>query len=191
MRAALCASTMTVRSVAMPLALGSTRNSVSPSRSPAAPALRAATIRRSATWPSTTSALAPLSLKPLPERTACMLVCSGRCLAPSSTASAASSEPVGDLRQILGLLRGAAAARQRGRRQHRGRQERRRHQGAADLLHHHAGLDTAEPAAAELFRHQQAGKSHLGKRLPELAGKAGRVLAVAQAAADATPAPCR
>ena len=44
-------------------------------------------------WPSTTKALAPLSLKPLPERTACNLVCSGRCFAPSSIASAASSEP--------------------------------------------------------------------------------------------------
>ncbi len=44
-------------------------------------------------WPSTTNALSPLSLKPLPERTACRLVCSGRCFAPSSTASAASSEP--------------------------------------------------------------------------------------------------
>ena len=44
-------------------------------------------------WPSTTKAFSPLSLKPLPERTACMLVCSGRCFAPSSIASAASSEP--------------------------------------------------------------------------------------------------
>ena len=84
---------MMVRSIATPLALGSTRNSVSPSRSPAAPAVRAATMKRSATWPSTTSALAPESLKPLPARTACRLVCSGRCLAPSSIASAASSEP--------------------------------------------------------------------------------------------------
>ena len=93
MRAALCASTITVRSIATPLALGSTRNSVSPLRSPAAPPVRPATIRRSAVWPSTTKALAPLSLKPLPERTACSLVCSGRCFAPSSIASAASSEP--------------------------------------------------------------------------------------------------
>src|SRR5712672_412304 len=92
-RAALCESTIAVRSVSMPLLLGSTRNSVSPSRSPAAPAVRAATINRSAVWPSTTKALAPLSLKPLPARTAAILVCSGRCLAPSSRASAASSEP--------------------------------------------------------------------------------------------------
>ena len=77
----------------MPFALGSTRNSVSPSRSPAAPAVRAATIKRSATWPSTTKALSPLSLKPLPERTACIFVMSGRCFVPSSIASAASSEP--------------------------------------------------------------------------------------------------
>ena len=164
----------------MPLALGSTRNSVSPSRSPAAPAVRAATISRSAVWPSTTKALSPFSLNPLPERTACILVCSGRCLAPSSIASAASSEPSAYLRQVLGFLRGAAAARQRGRRQHGGRKKRRRHQGAADFLHHHAGLDAAEPAAAEILRHQQAGKSHLGERLPQVAGKPGRVLGVAQ-----------
>ena len=81
-----------------------------------------------------------------------------------------------DLRQMLGLLRRAAAARQRGRGEHRGGQERRRHQGAADLLHHDAGLDEAEAAAAEFFRHKQAGKSHLGETLPELAGKAGGVL---------------
>ena len=87
---------------------------------------------------------------------------------------------VGDLRQMLGLLRVAAAARQRRSREHGGRKERRRHQGAADFLHHHAGLDAAEPAAAEIFRHQQAGKSHLGKRLPELAGKSRGVLGVAQ-----------
>ena len=93
MRAALCASTIAVRSTASPLVLGSTRNSVSPLRSPAEPPVRAATIRRSAVWPSTTKAFAPVSLKPLPERTACNLVCSGRCFAPSSTASAASSEP--------------------------------------------------------------------------------------------------
>ena len=43
--------------------------------SPAEPPVRAATIRRSAVWPSTTNAFAPLSLKPLPERTACRLIC--------------------------------------------------------------------------------------------------------------------
>ena len=41
-----------------------------PLLSPARPRVRAATIRRPATWPSTTSALEPDSLKPLPERTA-------------------------------------------------------------------------------------------------------------------------
>ena len=49
-----------------------------------------------------------------------------------------------------------------------------------DLLHHDAGLDAAEPAAAEILRHQQAGKSHFGKGLPEIAGKSDSVLAVAQ-----------
>src|SRR6201999_390075 len=43
-------------------------------------------------------------------------------------------------------------------------------------------LDTAERAAAEFFRHQQAGKSHLGKLLPKLAGETGRVLGIAQSA---------
>ena len=67
---------------------------MSPSRSPAVPAVRAVTIRRSAVWPSTTNDLSPTSLKPLPERRACIFVISGRCLDPSSTASAASSEPL-------------------------------------------------------------------------------------------------
>src|SRR5579871_2943426 len=93
MRAALWESTITVRSVATPFVLGSTRNSVSPSRSPAEPAVRAATIRRSATWPSTTNAFEPFSRKPLPDRAASSFVCSGRCFVPSSTASAASNSP--------------------------------------------------------------------------------------------------
>jgi hypothetical protein len=81
---------------------------------------------------------------------------------------------------MLRLLCLAAAARQRGSRQHRGRQKRRRHQGATDFFHHHAGLDAAKPAATEVLRHQQAGKSHLGKRFPELPGKSGFVLGIAQ-----------
>ena len=95
------------------------------------------------------------------------------------------------LRQIFGLLRGAAAARQGGSRQHGGGQKRRRHQGAADLLHHHAGFDAAKPAAAEILRHQQSGKTHFGEGPPQLAGKPGRVPGYREAAADATPAPCR
>src|SRR3954452_7286099 len=78
------------------------------------------------------------------------------------------------------LLRFAAAARQRGRRQDGGRKKRRRHQRAADFLHHHAGLDAAKSAAAEILGDQETGKPHFGKRLPELAGKPRRVLAVAQ-----------
>ena len=172
MRAALCASTIAVRSVATPFVLGSTRNSVSPSRSPAAPALRAATIRRSAVWPSTTKALSPESLKPLPERTACSLVMQ-RAMFWRLRRSPA--RPAASHRDIFGRYcdfcaslppRDSADAAST-----RCRQIRRRHQGAADLLHHDAGLDAAEPAAAERFRHQQAGKSHLGKGLPQLAGK--------------------
>ena len=36
------------------------------------------------------------------------------------------------------------------------------------------------PLPPKLFRHQQAGKSHLGKAAPQLAGEAGGILAVAQ-----------
>jgi hypothetical protein len=81
---------------------------------------------------------------------------------------------------MLGFLRGAAAARQRGRRQHGGGQKRRRHQRAADFLHHHTGFDAAQTAAAEILRHQQAGKTHLGESLPQVAGESGRILGVAQ-----------
>src|ERR1700681_4583506 len=68
-----------------------------------------------------------------------------------------------------------------GSRQHGRGEKRRRHQGAADFLHHHAGLDAAEPAATKILRHQQPGKSHLGKRLPEIPGKPDCVLGIAQA----------
>ena len=132
-------------------------------------------------WPSTTKALAPFSLKPLPERTACILVCSGRCLAPSSTASAASSEPSDDLRQIFAIFaRRCRRATSADAASTAVDKKRRRHQGAADFLHHHAGLDAAKPAAAEILRHQQSGKSHLGERAPQIAGKSGRVLGIAQ-----------
>jgi hypothetical protein len=83
---------------------------------------------------------------------------------------------------MLRLLRFAAAARQRRCGNHRSREERRRHQGAADLLHDDTGLDTAESAAAEGFRHQEAGEAHLGKALPELGREAGGILGIAQAA---------
>ena len=85
-----------------------------------------------------------------------------------------------DSGQMFGLLRGTSAARQRRRREHGGGKKWRRHQGAADFLHHHAGLDAAEPAAAEIIGHQQAGKSHLGESAPQVAGEAGGVLRVAQ-----------
>ena len=98
---------------------------------------------------------------------------------------------VGNLRQILRLLRGIAATVQRRGRDHAGGEEGRRHQRAADLLHHHAGLDIAEAAAAELFRHQQAGKTHLGEGMPKLPGEADRDLCYRADAANAPPAPCR
>ena len=94
----------------------------------------------------------------------------------------ADDRSVGDLRQILALLRLAAGARKRRRREHRGCQERRRHQRVADLLGDNPGLDAAERGAAELFRHQQAGKAHLAESLPEVAGEAVLVLGIAQRA---------
>ena len=87
---------------------------------------------------------------------------------------------VGNFWQVLGFLRGIAATVQRRGRDHAGGEERRRHQGAADLLHHDAGLHETKPAAAELFRHQEAGKTHFGEGVPKLLGEAGGVFAIAQ-----------
>ncbi len=80
-------------SLVWPASFG-TANRVRPSVSPAAPAVRAATIIMSATWPFNTNALVPDSLKPLPERSAFSAVASGRCLAPSSIASATIAAPL-------------------------------------------------------------------------------------------------
>ena len=96
-----------------------------------------------------------------------------------------------DFGQMLGFLRGTSAAQQRRRREHGGRKKRRGHQRAADLLHHHAGLDAAEPAAAEAVGHQQAGKSHLGECCATDRAKNRWRPWNREAAADATPAPCR
>src|SRR3954452_12273023 len=83
---------------------------------------------------------------------------------------------------MFGLLRDAAGARHRGTGEPGGRKKRRRHQVAADFLRHLSGFDTTKTAATELLRNQQAGKSHLGESLPEVAGKARSVVAVAQLA---------
>ncbi len=86
-RAALRSSTMRLRSMLTPSALGSTRNSavLSP--------WRAATSSRSATWASSTSSLPPLRVTPSPAALASVLIASGRCLAPSSTARAVITLP--------------------------------------------------------------------------------------------------
>src|SRR3954452_10024572 len=89
---------------------------------------------------------------------------------------------VGYFWQVFRFLRSTAGAQQRGTGEHGRRKKRRRHQVAADFLHHHAGFDTTETAATELLRHQQTGKSHLGESLPEVAGKARSIVAVAELA---------
>ena len=101
-------------------------------------------------------------------------------LGPFVDGEGSEQRTIGDPRQMLGFLRGTAAARQRASREHRCGKKRRRHQVAADLLHHHAGLNAAQTAAAEILRHQQAGKTHLGERPPEVAGKSGVIVAVSQ-----------
>ena len=176
MRAELWASTMMVRSIATPLVFGLTRNSVMPLRSLSAPEVRAATTITSATWPSTTKPLAPLRRKPLPERSALSLIVCGRCFGALVDRERAEQRALGDLRQMLRLLRLAAGARDRRRGQHGGRKERRRQQRVADLLGNDAGLDVAEARAAEFLRHQQAAEAHLGKGLPHLGRIAARVL---------------
>ena len=111
-------------------------------------------------WPSTTKAFSPLSLKPLPERVACILVFSGRCFAPSSIASAASNEPAeifgrySDFCASLPPRDSAEAATTPV------DEERRRHQRAADLLHHDAGLDCS------LTRCRRISPAPAGRKIP-------------------------
>ena len=64
----------------------STANNVRPSVSPTAPAVRAATISMSDDVPCTTNCFCPVSLKPLPLRSATQAIFSGRCFTPSSIA---------------------------------------------------------------------------------------------------------
>ena len=87
---------MTVRSIATPAVFGSTRNRLSPF------SVRAATIRASATWPSSTKPLAPFSLNPLPDRSATVAIRDGACFGPSSTASETIASPA--------AIRGSQAA---------------------------------------------------------------------------------
>ena len=93
MRAALCASTIAVRSIVTPGLAGSTRNRLMPPSSSSAPAVRATTISRPAAWPSTTKVLRPSSRKPPPLGCAVRAIDCGWCLDFSSSASAATSEP--------------------------------------------------------------------------------------------------
>ena len=191
MRAALCESTIAVRSIAIPFAFGIDEKQ----RQPVALAGRAAGARRDdqeiggmavdhkrlrAAQLETVAGTHRLQVD-LQRTMFCALVDRER----------REQRAVRNPRQMRGLLRLASAARQSGRREHGGCEKRRRHQGAADFLHHHAGLDAAEPAAAEILRHQQAGKAHLGKRLPEIAGEVRWRPWHRAIAADATPAPCR
>jgi hypothetical protein len=79
----------------MPHARGilGTANRVTPSASPSLPAVRAATIRASAEAPWTTKSLRPERRKPLPAFSARQAMRSGRCLGPSSIATASTVSP--------------------------------------------------------------------------------------------------
>ena len=88
---------------------------------------------------------------------------------------------LGDQRQIFGLLLGRALFQRRGT-QHGSGEHRRGAEILAHRLQDDAGRDMAHFRPAMRFRHQHAGKAHLGHLGPHIAGEAGGVLAVAQVA---------
>ena len=180
MRAALCESTIIVRSVTMPLAFGIDQKQ----RQPVAFAGGAGGARGDDQEIGGVAVdhkgLVAVELESVAGTHRGMLVCSGRCFAPSSMASAASSEPS----EIFGRYCDFCAS----------LPPRDRAEAASTLVARNGdgikvrpissittpASTAAEPAAAEFLRHQQAGKSHLGKGLPELARKSGCVLRIAQ-----------
>ena len=88
----------------------------------------------------------------------------------------------GDAWQPGACCSGTAGQLQQPRGDHAAAQEGQGAQVAADLLHQHADLHRAQAGAAMRLGHGHAGKAQLGKGRPGGAGKAGRVLAVAQLA---------
>ena len=130
--------------------------------------LARATRVTSAEAPWTTNCLRPDRLKPLPERSARIAIASGRCLAPSSIASAATVSPA----RMPGYQRSRSAVPfERLDEGDRGGQEGRGRQVAADLLEHDPGLDMAEPEPAVGLVDQDAGEAHLGELLPQARGR--------------------
>ncbi len=89
--------------------------------------------------------------------------------------------PARDLRQILRLLLGAAAADERGRGKDRGRQQRRQRQVAPDRLLHQARGDIAESRPAVRLGNENPGEPHLRHLRPQPAVEPGRIGGVAQA----------
>ena len=191
MRAALCASTMTVRSTSTPLALASTRNSVRPSVSPGAPALRAATINRSATLPSTTKHLSPVSAKPLPLRSALSAVALGACFVRSSTASARRRSPAASFGKSSRVAGAVAVAQKRRGAEQRRRQKRRRRQIAADLLHDRRRLRHSRGRSRRRPRAPGCRKSPSRRTPSTVRGKIRRHRGRRAACANARPAPWR
>ena len=88
----------------------------------------------------------------------------------------------GDARQMLGFVLGGAGEPDGARGDDRGREERGGGERAPHFLEQHAGLDIAEPDAAELLGDQHAGPAHFGEPVPQRAGKAGAVAFIAQLA---------
>ena len=152
-----------------------TRNSVMPSRSPASPAVRAATIERSATWPSSTKVFSPR--QPIAAAVALRRASRSRVGAwrvPSSSASANERARRRRARQMLvPSARRCRPAPARSRRA-AGREQRRRGSVRPARLQHQAEPDVAEARAAVLLGDQEAGPAELRHLAPQRRARSRR-----------------
>ena len=171
----MCASTISVRSICTPAARGSTSSSVRPSSE-----VRAATMKRSATWPSSTKVFAPYRRKPLPSRVALAAIAAGPVFARLVDRQRDHRFGRGDLGQQLGLLRLRAGACERARGEHGGGQKWRRRERASERFADDAGLHRTQAQAAVRLGHQNRAIALVGELAPQRAIETDGVAAVAQ-----------
>jgi hypothetical protein len=88
--------------------------------------------------------------------------------APSAMAKVPIHSPGRELRQVTGLLLGAAESEQRFGGEINARRERRRREAATELFGEHAQFQIAETNAAVLFRYRRGGPAEVDHAAPEL-----------------------